>query len=104
MPGIILKRKDPVSHVVQMNVGQMQQKHVDHIRDVFAPPAVITSDVATGPSTVECTSTAVTQGNAGNTVPDANSFEELMTSTLVTEQHEVPHPTNAGRVFSAQQS
>ena len=89
-----------------MNEGQMQQKHVNDIRDVFAPPAVITSDVATGPSTFKCTSTAVTQEDAGNTVPDTSSFEKPMISTLVTEQHEVPQPLGMPEVsvVSAQQS
>lgn len=49
-PGTILERRGPVYYLVQMDGGQMQRKHVDHIRKVFAPPAVITSEVATGPS------------------------------------------------------
>ena len=75
----------------------MQRKHVDHIQDDFAPPAVITTVVATGPSTVESTSRAVPREDAGNTVPDTNSFEEPMTPTQVTEQDEVPH--SSGRPY-----
>ena len=75
----------------------MQRKHVDHIQDVFAPPALITTVVATGPSTVESTSRAVPQEDVENTVPDTNSFEKPMTPTLVAEQHEVPH--SSGRPY-----
>ena len=52
-PGTILERRGPVSYLVQMDGGQMQRKHADHIRKLLTPPAVITSEVATGPSTVE---------------------------------------------------
>ena len=51
-PGTILERRGPVSYLVQMDGGQMQRKHVDHIWEVSTPPAVITSEVAKGPSTV----------------------------------------------------
>ena len=30
-PGTILERRGPVSYLVQMDGGQMQRKHVDHI-------------------------------------------------------------------------
>lgn len=65
---------------------------------------MITSDVATGPFTVECTSIAVTQEDGRNTVPDTNGFEEPMTSTLVTEQLEVPHPLGMPDVSSVPSS
>ena len=75
----------------------MQRKHVDHIQDVFAPPVVITTVAATGPSIVESASRAVPREDAENTVPDTNSFEEPMMPTLVAEQHEVPH--SSGRPY-----
>ena len=54
-----LECQGQVSYLVQMDGGQMKRKHVDHIREVFAPPAVVTSEVATGPSIVESASRAV---------------------------------------------
>ena len=74
-PGTIVERRGPVSYLVRMFGGQMQRKHVDHIRDVFAPPAVIIS-CNTGLSTVEFTSRVVPQEDSGNAVPDTNSSEE----------------------------
>ena len=55
----------------------MQWKHVDHIRELFAPPAVITSEEATGPSTVE-SSRAVPLEDVGDAVPDTNHVEDSM--------------------------
>ena len=68
----------------------MQWKHVDHIREVFTPPAVITSVVATGPSTVWSASRAVPQEDVGDEVPDTNHVEDSMP---VMELPEVPPPS-----------
>lgn len=105
-PGTILERRGPVSYLVQLDGGQMQRKHVDHIREAFAPPVVITSD-DTGSSTVEFTSRAVPQEDAGNAVPDSNSSEESTSSlvvetapTRVSEQPESPHSSGTPDVAS----
>ena len=95
-PGTILERRGPVSYLVQMDGGQMQRKHVDHIRELFTPPAVITSEVATGPSTVE-SSRAVPLEDVGDAVPDPNQVEHSMP---VTEPPEVPPPSEVPDVPS----
>ena len=64
----------------------MQRKHVDHIRELFTPPAVITSEVATGPSTFE----SVPLEDVGDAVPDINHAEDSMP---VMEPPEVPPPS-----------
>ena len=97
-PGTILEGWGPMSYLVQIHGGQMQLKN--HIRQVLAPPAVVTSAVATGPSTVRSTSRVVPREDAGNMVLNTSSFEELMTPTLVTEQHEVPHSSEMSSVPS----
>ena len=68
----------------------MQRKHVDYIQEVFTPPAVITSEVATGPSTFQSASRAVPQEDAGNEVPGTNHVEDSMP---VMELPEVPPPS-----------
>ena len=95
-PGTILERRGPVSYLVQMDGGQMQRKHVDHIRELFTPPAVITSEVATGPSTVE-SSRAVPLEDVGDAVPDTNQVEDSMP---VMEPPEVPPPSEVPDVPS----
>ena len=90
-PGTILERRDPVSYLVQLDGGQMQQKHVDHIREVFPPSAGKASEVAAGPSTVGSAARAVPQEDAVDAVPDTASVEDSLTPTLVTEQPEIPH-------------
>ena len=96
-PGTILERRGPVSYLVQMDGGQMQRKHVDHIGEVFTPPAVITSEVATGPSTIQSASRAVPREDAGDEMPDTNHVEDSMP---VTEPPEVPPPSEVPDVPS----
>ena len=90
-PGTILEHRGPVYYLVQMDGGQIQRKHVEHIREGFAPSAVMASEVSTGPSTVESTARVVPREDAVHEVPDTASVEDSMTPTLVTEQPEIPH-------------
>ena len=69
-PGTILESRGPVSYLVQMDGGQMQRKHVDHIRELIVPSAGMTSVVVNGPSSVELAARAVPQEDAVDVVPD----------------------------------
>ena len=69
----------------------MQRKHVDHIRELFAPSAGKPSEVATGPSTVGSAARAVPREDAVDELPETASVEDSMTPTLVTEQPKIPH-------------
>ena len=109
-PGTTVERRGPVSYLVQMVGGQIQGKHIDHIQEVFDPPAVITSD-NTGSSTVEFTSIVVPQEDSGNAVPHTNSSEEpISTSDVetspiqVSEQNEFPHSSGMPDVSSVARS
>ena len=96
-----MRQVGPVSYLVQMDGGQMQRKHVNHIRKVFTPPAVITSEIASGPSTVESASRAVPREDAGHEVSDTNIVEDSMP---VTEPPKVPHPSEMPDVPSVPRS